>query len=262
MFDYSEIFNFNDKKFIQDELDCVAKQNLELFEDSIKETIDSFEKKHNDYCGKESEINDEILKITQNVEKDVTFEKAKEFDQQKMELYEKQGEYYIERYWINQQLRSLSEMLIINAFKNIEINIKTLIKIAYPDVNSKDFYKWDSLVQFFKSKNIELSSLQGYQEILNIKNINNSLKHTGVINDAIKKIDEFKNQAEYDFVNLINFYERIKSEIPIFLADLSSQIKNNLFNFSESRIEEIAKEYKLRMNEDNLKIFIQKLSNK
>lgn len=45
MFDYSEIFNFNDKKFIQDELDCVAKQNLELFEDSIKETIDSFEKK-------------------------------------------------------------------------------------------------------------------------------------------------------------------------------------------------------------------------
>lgn len=151
-------------------------------------------KKHNDYCGKESEINDEILKITQNVEKDVTFEKAKEFDQQKMELYEKQGEYYIERYWINQQLRSLSEMLIINAFKNIEINIKTLIKIAYPDVNSKDFYKWDSLVQFFKSKNIELSSLQGYQEILNIKNINNSLKHTGVINDAIKKLMNLKTK--------------------------------------------------------------------
>ncbi len=61
MFDYSEFFDFNYKELIQEELDCVANQNLDLFEDSIKETIDRFEKKYNDYCAKENEINEEIL---------------------------------------------------------------------------------------------------------------------------------------------------------------------------------------------------------
>lgn len=262
MFDYSEIFSFSDKKFIQDELDCVAKQNIEIFEDSIKETIRTFEEKHNYYCRKEYEISDEICKIDDLIPYDerITFEKTKEFDQQKMELYEKQSEYHIERYWINQQLRSLSEMLVINAYKNIEINIKTLIKIAYPHINSKEFYKWESLNQFFKSKNIELSKLQGYQEILNIKNLNNSLKHNGLINDEIKKIAEFKDQTEYDFVNLMNFFEKVKSEIPVFLTELSEKIQNDLFRFSENRISEIAKEYRLRMDENDLEIFVQKLS--
>lgn len=263
MFDYSEIFEFCDKKFIQDELDCLAKQNLDLFEDSIKETIEKFEKKYNIFCKKENEIAEEILRISNlNEESEKSMENTKEFDQRRFELYEKQSEYHIERYWINQQLRSLSEMLIINAFKNIEINIKTLIKLAYPNVSSKELYKWESLIQFFKSKDIELAKLPGYQKIIKIKNVNNSLKHGGLINDAVKKIEEFKEQQEYDFVNLINFYEKVKGEIPNFLTELSSAIKEDLFSFNENRIEQITKEYKLRMNDENLKMFIQKLSKK
>lgn len=165
MFDYSEFFDFNDKKLIQEELDCVANQNLDLFEDSIKETIDRFEKKYNDYCTKENEINEEIL-ICNNIDFQKFPEKINENNQLKKELHEKRAMYLFERYRIKLQLKSMSEMLIINAFKNIEINIKTLIKIGYPKVNSKEFYKWELLVQFFKSLKIDLKVYKDIEKFL------------------------------------------------------------------------------------------------
>lgn len=264
MFDYSEIFSFADKQFIEAELECVASQNLELFENSIKDTIDILEKRYNEYSIKECEINIEIAKIHSNKSEqdDVNLERTKKHYQDNIELYEQQGSYSVERHLINEQLQSVSEMLIINAFKNIEINIKTLIEIAYPNVNTKDFYKWDSLKQFFKNKNIHISKLNGYSEILNIKDVNNSLKHNGLLNENIKKIEEFRDEAEFNFVNLSNFYERVKFDISIFLNELACEIKRDLFVFEESRLEEISKEYKLKMNDDDLKRFIEKLSQK
>lgn len=262
MFNYSEILSFADKKFIEDELECVASQNLDLFENSIKDTIDKLEKKYNEYSNKEYEIGLEIATIYSNKseQEDVKFKQTKKDYQENIEFYEKQCLYSLERHLINEQLKSVGEMLIINAFKNIEINIKTLIEIAYPKVNSKDFYKWESLKQFFKNNNIQISKLKGYTEILHIKDVNNTLKHNGLLNDNIKKIEEFKDETEYNFVNLINFYERVKFNIPIFLNELVCEIKKDLFVFDESRIEEISNEYKLKMNNDDLKKFIEKLS--
>jgi len=66
MFDYSEIFELIDKNFILDELDCVAEQNLEIFELAIKETIGTLEKKHN--CIAENEISSKILTLTKQLD--------------------------------------------------------------------------------------------------------------------------------------------------------------------------------------------------
>lgn len=112
----------------------------------------------------------------------------------------------------------------------------------------------------FLGKSISIKKLEGYTDVINLKDLNNSLKHSGVISDHIKQIKEFNNSADYDFVNLINFYECLKSIVPEFLSGVSNEIKNDLFNFSEEKIIEIADEYKLRMNEDNLKSFIEKLN--
>lgn len=139
------------KELIESDLSCTARKNLNLFEKSIKGTTNRFEKKYNRYCEKVSEISDEILKIEMEQSKyvDNISGEYSELQNEKIKLYEKQHYYHIESYWIDQQLKSISEMQIINAFKNIEINIKTLINIAYPNVNTKEFYKWDSLIQFF-----------------------------------------------------------------------------------------------------------------
>ena len=252
---YMEIFKFSYKKSIIENLECAASQNLTLFEDSIREAIKKFEKKHNKYCTKISLISEELEKI-ENSESEDNFD----LQQKKYKLYSKQGDYYVECHWLNEQLKSLSEMQIINAFKNVEINIKEMLNIAYPKLSLKDFYRWESLEQFFKSNNIKLSTLEGYKEILELKNLNNTLKHNGLLNENIKKIEEFKEDEEFNFVNIINFYERVKLQIPIFLNRLSKEIENDLFNFDEERIEQIAKDLKQRMDEKDLKLLREKLA--
>ncbi len=250
-----EIFKFSYKKSIIENLESTANQNLTLFEDSIREAIKKFEKKHNKYCTKISVISEELEKI-----EDSESEDNFNLQQKKHELYGKQGDYYVECHWLNEQLKSLSEMQIINAFKNVEINIKEMLNIAYPKLSLKDFYRWESLEQFFKSKNIKLSVLEGYKEILDLKNLNNTLKHNGLLNENIKKIEEFKDDEEFNFVNIINFYERVKSQIPIFLNRLAKEIENDLFNFDEERIEQIAKDLKQRMDQKDLKLLREKLA--
>lgn len=262
MTDFSDLFIFNDQDMVKDELDCVAKQNLELFEDSIKVAIVDLEKKYNDHCDEMYKASEELqtIRTAQIKEENKTLEREQECIDSIHQLSDKHQTHYIESYWFNQQLSSLAEMQIINLFKNIEINIKTLIKIAYPKVSHKELYRWDSLVQFFLSKSINVKKLEGYADIINLKDLNNSLKHSGVVSDNIKNIKEFEDFAEYNFVNLINFYERIKSIVPEFLSGLANEIKNDLFNFTDEKIIEIANEYKLRMNEDDLKSFIEKLN--
>lgn len=252
------------KELIESDLSCTARKNLNLFEKSIKGTTNRFEKKYNRYCEKVSEISDEILKIEMEQSKyvDNISGEYSELQNEKIKLYEKQHYYHIESYWIDQQLKSISEMQIINAFKNIEINIKTLINIAYPNVNTKEFYKWDSLIQFFKNKEIKISEIEGYKDIVNLKDLNNSLKHNGIINQNIKKIKEFKYDEEFTFVNLINFYEQVKKLIQTFLDLLAEEIKRDLFQFDEIRITKISEDLKHKLGVSEIENLIQKLKNK
>ncbi|OYX84359.1 MAG: hypothetical protein B7Y83_08475 [Flavobacteriales bacterium 32-34-25] len=259
-----EIFNFSYKELIKSDLSCTASHNLKLFEDSIKETIRRFEKKHNAYCEKSHKISIKISKLDEkqsNYIENIDLE-YQELQNQKYQLYEEQHDYELERYWINQQLKSLSEMQIINAFKNVEINIKTLVNIAYPTVDTKEFYKWESFLQFFKNRDIKVFQIKGYKEIVDLKNLNNAIKHNGVLNEEIKKIEEFKTFEEFDFVNLINFYERIKDVIQSFLLSLADEIRKDLFEFSDDRITQISQDFKQRMGKAEIKSLVKKLTEK
>ncbi|KAA5822415.1 hypothetical protein FPF71_14805 [Algibacter amylolyticus] len=259
--DNKMMFDFSYQQIIEDDLTCAANQNLNLFEYSIKEAIDKFQKEYNKYCEKESDISDKIseIEIKQSNLDESKDLKYKELQNHKIELYNKQHYYFTETYLINEQLKSLSEMQIINTFKNIEINMKTLIHIAYPKIKTKEFYKWDSLIQFFNSKNIPISKIQGYQEITELKNLNNSIKHNGILNDNLKKIEEFKTDDEFNFVNLINFYERIKDTIKTFLNLLAEEIKKDLFHFNEDRLNKISQDLKQRMEASTIETLILKL---
>lgn len=262
--DFDELFKFSFKNSTIDNLKCAADQNLTLFEDSIKEAIEKFEKEYNCHCTKITTINDKIAEIEEK-QSEIGSESENlnhNLQQDKINLYDEQGHYYVECHWLNEQLKSLAEMQIINAFKNVEINMKAMINIAYPKLNTKDFFKWDLIIQFFKSNSINVSQLEEYKNIVDLKNINNSIKHNGRINDNIKIIEEFKNDDEYNFVNLINFYERIKSDIPTFLNKLASGIENDLFYFDEKRIGQISADLKSRMGKNELKILIEKLNEK
>jgi len=137
--------------------------------------------------------------------------------------------YYLDTNFLEDRLLALSEMKVVYAYKNFEINIKQLIGGAY-GVDTKIFYEWKEITTFLKSKEIEYIHLKGYQEILDLRNVNNSIKHsTHGIDNKIKYILEFSKINQMRHFELSEFLDRIKDFPNKFLDDLSSKISDNLY---------------------------------
>lgn len=160
--------------------------------------------------------------------------------------------------YIKEEIWALVEMKIIYAFKFLEINIKKLIRTGFSETQTKDFYKWDSLNSFLKGKNIKQYKLKGFQEVIQIKDVNNSLKHSGEFNDEIKKrIPEFRDKGNISFNDLNLFYARIKDFPKTYLGELASAIQAELYEFNEQKIDEIANDIACRMEKKDMEILIE-----
>lgn len=162
--------------------------------------------------------------------------------------------------YTQEQLLSLVEMKIIYAFKFLEITIKKLLQASFSLESTKEFYKWDNLVKFLKSKNVDIKSLSGYPEICELKNVNNAIKHLDEYETSLNII-EFKNSNVITYYKLDLFYERIKGYPDLFLQELVLAIHDELYKFNDSKLENIANELSLRMNKDDAMKLIDKIKN-
>jgi len=169
------------------------------------------------------------------------------------------GYYMMDIIYCHDEMISFFEMKIIYAFKHVEINIKRLISASYSDAQIKNFFQWNNLIGFLKTKMIKLEELSGYQEINQLRQVNNVVKHGADVED-LEKIIEFKNQKAIKYESLEAFYQRIK-EAPIkFLSALSGAIYAELYEFSDERIKSMVESFVLRMDEETAKKFIQNFS--
>ena len=157
--------------------------------------------------------------------------------------------------YFEDQLFALSEMNIIYIFKESEINLNLLLKNVYGN-DDKDLYKWLKLKNFFKSKKISISGIDGFNELNELRILNNHLKHSNrEISGEIKSILEFKEE-KYLTVEMINkFFKRIKSYPHIFLQNIVSVIHNDLYKFDEVKIKQMAKEIPKRMGKEDAKLY-------
>ena len=160
----------------------------------------------------------------------------------------------------SQHLRSLNEMRVIYLFKNLEINIKSIIKYAYPDVNTREFYKWQILIAFLQEKNIVIKTIKGYEEVIQLKDVNNALKHSDEFQQHLTKIPEFV--TGFSNISLEQFALRIRPEVESFLEHLSTAVAEERFSFDDNRIDEIVEEYYYRMDKSSFGILIDKLKSK
>jgi hypothetical protein len=149
-------------------------------------------------------------------------------------------------------------MRIIYLFKNLEINVKSIIKYAYPDVNTKEFYKWQVLITFLQGKDIKVTSIAGYEEVIQLKEVNNALKHSDSFQQHLAKIPEFKNG--FSNTTLEQFALRVRPEAELFVESLSAAIADERFSFDDKRIEGIVEEYFYRMDGSSFEILIDKLN--
>lgn len=160
---------------------------------------------------------------------------------------------------INQEIFSLCEMAIIYLFKNIEIAMKRAIKIAYPQANTRDFFNWNDLNNFLLAKNIIAKDLEGFKEFEQLRKVNNNLKHGEFVSNDVKQILEFKKAEVFDFPILVDFYYRVRDKCEQFLSAIGDAIIQDLYYFTEERLEEIAESYRQRMDSDTIEIFIKLL---
>ena len=161
-----------------------------------------------------------------------------------------------EIYLVKDYLLAVEEMKIIYLFKTLEIRIKTLIKIAYPDKDFKENYKWDMMKNIFKNFDIDITVLDGYTEAFNLNTINNRIKHSGEISNEIKKINEFKDSTEFEFEDLRIFHNRVRIKIADFSKALGQAIITELFHFDDKRLNSICVSYIDRMDIETAKKFI------
>jgi len=202
-----------------------------------------------------------FIEAVENLIKQFNSELSKEIEDHIKAESELQSNLHLDTDYLEDKLLALMEMNIVYAYKEFEINLKRLINMSYR-INTRDLFKWQSIEIFLNSKGIKLSSLKNYNEVNQLRVVNNSVKHSNKIDNELKKIAEFKSREYIDYSSLFEFYHRVKNHTYIFLEDLSSHIYSNLYEFDENRLNLIANLYAERMDEESANKFIDLLKTK
>ena len=172
---------------------------------------------------------------------------------------------------VNDNLKSVSEadeeififlqLKIIYAAKHLEVNIRTLVKAAYPDAPVERFFNWQSVKDFLETKGIGITQLTGYREVNQLRTVNNHFKHSDDPDELSKKgIPEFPDRQSGNRWDLKGFYERVKDFPNRFLDALSGAIYTEQYEFNDEKINDIAKSLALRMDKkvaDKFIVFFQ-----
>lgn len=179
---------------------------------------------------KENIFNQVVFSFYNQLKKELN-ERVKEY----VQLQEKCGgdnfDYYLGIDDFEIKLSTISEMNIVYSYKEFEINVKRLLGGAY-NKKSEGLYNWHELKAFLKSKNIKLSDLEGYNEVNQIRKVNNHIKHSAdnKIDDKIKGIEEFKDCKYLRYYELDDFFERVKNSPYVLLESLAEAICKDLFD--------------------------------
>jgi len=248
---YSEIF-IRQRKLTS--LDSINAEDFNSFENATNEIIKAFYKDLESYSLKSDDLES---KISANYAVIETYETEEQLDLIHEQLNcDRQSEY------ITAYLNSLVEMKIVYLFKSLELTIKYLIRTAYPNIGVKSLFKWENIKDFFRNRGIDISIINGYLECIEVKKINNCIKHNGIVNEEIQTIPEFKGHSYLEHKSLEMFYNRINKEVENFCIALKEKIKEDLYLFSNERLTQLTDDFHERMDDRTMKEFIEKLKEK
>ena len=151
-------------------------------------------------------------------------------------------------------------MIIVNDYKEFELIIKRLLKASL-EFDEKDFRSFENLKPLLKSKGISISEIKNYNDINDLRKLNNYIKHSKISNipDDLKQILEFKDTKYLTYIELMRFHKRIKDLRYNFIFDLKNRIYSYLYDFDEIRINNIATRMIKRMSKNHIEILIQEL---
>jgi len=213
------------KMVVEMEITSIAEKSFDLFEEASSQIIRNLLDKSRKSAIRLSELMSQLSEHIRGGEESdgIPTEKDKELFR---EIVNCDLEYNLS----NEYVKVLSEMKIVYLFKTVEITIKSLIHTAYPETDTKKFYIWKKIEDYFNDIDIKVSNFDGYTEVTELREINNSIKHNEIIkNDVNKiKIEEFTDESQFTYQNIENFYNRIKPKIQNFVKLLGRAIIEDL----------------------------------
>jgi hypothetical protein len=166
------------------------------------------------------------------------------------ELDEKKSIEDSENLWniifLEEELKALAEMKIIYAYKHFEISLKFMIKASYKNFEESQMFKWYEVDNFMKTKNIDIKKADKYNEINELREVNNAIKHSSISKSKIS-IVEFKSKDLITYKDILQFYKRIENSTFDFFISLNELIWKDLYEFDEVRLNEIVEKIEGRM---------------
>jgi len=103
------------------------------------------------------------------------------------------------------------------------------------------------MTKFLKEKNVDVKTFKSYFGTIQLKKVNNAIKHSDDYETSLTDVQEFKNSDKITYEKLDHFYNRIKEMPSLFLQELISAIYDELYSFTDAKIDGIAKSFALRM---------------
>ncbi len=173
---------------------------------------------------------------------------------------------HMELFMLEEKLLAISKMRIVHAYIHFEIHLKQLIRLCYSEfenINKTPLNRWDLIKAFLKSKDIILQEISNYDQINQLRLLNNVIKHSGdSTHKTITGFSEFKNKKTFTHTDLNQFYTRIEYSGSNFLKSLVNQINRDLFEFDDLKLETISGRLSKRMSNETIDKLIEKLDTK
>lgn len=199
--------------------------------------------------------------ITDNLVKEL----EDDLDNSYKEIYQShlKNEYYNfeDANYKEEQLIAIEEIKIIHLYRNLEVIIKKLLRAAF-NIDISSMYRWNNIESFLNGKKIDFKSITHYEEVNNLRLVNNHLKHW--VEGEKSKIEHISglNGDKISHEDLLNFYNKTKNKPLIWFFELKDKIYDNLYVFDDDRLNNISEHFALRMDNVTAKKFIKNLLKK
>jgi hypothetical protein len=162
--------------------------------------------------------------------------------------------------WNYNQLYALNEMRVIYLFKDIEIEMKSLLNTAFSRVNIRKLFNWEIIATVCKENGIKLEEIDGYKEVNELRQINNSIKHSDFLDDNCLNILGLNKPEEEDFSEgLESFCNKVEPKIAIFKEELAKKVANELYEFPKGKLDGMAQDLTERMDKEDAINYIERL---
>lgn len=127
-----------------------------------------------------------------------------------------------ENYLADQLPTLVGELMILATYKTIEIAMLRIITLGYPDIKPDKLYKFDKIRDLIKKKGLDITVLSGYAAVDELRCINNSIKHEGVVNKQLAEI--WGVEPGSPLGNLRAHYSRLEMDVEGFTQEFANSV--------------------------------------